>query len=61
MSYNRERAARARQQASSTMVVEHRQHYMRLAFQYDAIADLEQVRPWLVRPRRASAAAERVA
>ncbi|WP_252970197.1 hypothetical protein [Brevundimonas vancanneytii] len=40
-SYNRLRAALAREQASKTFVVEHRQHYLRLAFQYDAIAALE--------------------
>lgn len=35
-SYNRLRAALAREQASKTSVLEHRQNYLRLAFQYDA-------------------------
>ncbi len=51
-SYNRLRAALAREQASKTFVVEHRQHYLRLAFQYDAIAALEAERPRLTVPAR---------
>lgn len=46
-SYNRQRAIRARELARCASVMEHRQHYMRLAFQYDAIADLESQRPKL--------------
>ena len=46
-SYNRERAIRARELARRASVMEHRQHYLRLAFQYDAIADLEAARPKL--------------
>lgn len=53
-SYNRLRAALAREQASKTFVVEHRQHYLRLAFQYDAIATLEAERPRLTAPARRS-------
>ena len=45
ISYNRQRAMKAREHASATSVVEHRQHYLRLAFQYDAIADLEKRSP----------------
>ncbi|WP_425988392.1 hypothetical protein [Brevundimonas sp. TWP2-3-2] len=52
ISYNRQRAMRAREQAGVTSVVEHRQHYLRIAFQYEAIADLEEAQPRLVRPRR---------
>ena len=59
ISYNRQRAMRAREQAGATTVVEHRQHYLRLAFQYDAMADLEQAQPRLVRSRRTRVAAER--
>ena len=51
-SYNRQRAIRARELARCASVMEHRQHYMRLAFQYDAIADLEEARPRLVCSRR---------
>lgn len=47
ISYNRQRAITAREHAGATSVVEHRQHYLRLAFQYDAIADLESQRPKL--------------
>lgn len=53
-SYNRERAIRARELARQTSVVEHRQRYLRLAFQYDAIADLEAERPRLTVPARRS-------
>lgn len=59
ISYNRQRAMKAREHAGATSVVEHRQHYLRLAFQYDAIADLEEARPRLVRPRWPGVAAER--
>ena len=52
ISYNRQRAITAREHAGATSVVEHRQHYLRLAFQYDAIADLEEARPRLVCSRR---------
>jgi len=52
ISYNRLRAMKARENAGATTVVEHRQNYLRLAFQYDAIADLEDAQPRLVRPRR---------
>lgn len=52
ISYNRQRAMKAREHAGATSVVEHRQHYLRLAFQYDAIADLEEARPRLVCSRR---------
>ncbi|RYG57933.1 MAG: hypothetical protein EON56_01205 [Alphaproteobacteria bacterium] len=52
ISYNRLRAMKARENAAATSVVEHRQHYLRLAFQYDAIVDLEGARPRLVRPRQ---------
>jgi len=41
VSYNRQRAAKARELAGLTSLVEHRQNYLRLAFQYDAITDLE--------------------
>lgn len=58
-SYNRERAIRARELARQTSVVEHRQRYLRLAFQYDAIADLEEAQPRLACLRRPSVAAER--
>jgi len=58
ISYNRQRAMKAREHAGATSVVEHRQHYLRLAFQYDAIADLEEAQPRLVRPRRLGVAAE---
>lgn len=44
-SYNRKRAANLRELARQTSSVEHRQSYLRLAFQYDAIADLEAARP----------------
>lgn len=59
ISYNRQRAMKAREHAGATSVVEHRQHYLRLAFQYAAIADLEKAQPRLVRPRRLGVAAER--
>lgn len=50
ISDNRQRAMKAREHAGATSVVEHRQHYLRLAFQYDAIAYLEEARPRLVHP-----------
>lgn len=53
-SYNRERATRAREAARRASLIEHRQHYFRLAFQYDAIAGLEAKRPRL-RPFRPTA------
>lgn len=52
ISYNRLRAMKARKNAKATSVVELRQIYLRLAFQYDAIADLEDARPRLVRSTR---------
>lgn len=52
ISYNRLRAMKARESAAATSVVEHRHHYLRLAFQYDAIADLEDELPRLLRPRQ---------
>jgi hypothetical protein len=55
-SYNRQRAIRARALACGASVMEHRQGLMRLAFQYDAIADLEAQQPKL-RVKRAAAAA----
>lgn len=39
--YNRKRAANLRELAGQTSVIEHRQSYLRLAYQYDGIADLE--------------------
>lgn len=41
VSYNRRRAARARELAGQTSLVEHRCNDLRLAFQYDAVADLK--------------------
>ena len=45
VSYNRQRAAKARELAGLTTLVEHRRNYLRLAFQYEAITDLEASRP----------------
>lgn len=52
ISYNRLRAMKARKNAEATSVVQLRQIYLRLAFQYDAIADVEGARPRLVRSTR---------
>lgn len=49
---------KARELAGLTSLVEHRQQYLRLAFQYDAIADLEATRPLIRLPNRTSLAGE---
>lgn len=48
ISYNRQRAAKLRELAARTSRVEHRRTYLRLAFQYEAIAELEASRETVI-------------